>query len=207
MADFTRFLLETGVLRFGDFTLKSGKKSPYFLNFGEVRSGRQLARMGSFFAQLLQQELRDGFDVIYGPPYKGIPMGVATCQALWSEHQVDSGFLSYRKEQKAHGEGGDLLGHQLSPGERVVLIDDVMTSGGTKLQAIERLKALEPSFVAVVVGVDREERDPAGVTAARRFTEDTGIPVVSLLTVTAMVEQLEGLVPPDQRQRILEHVG
>ncbi|MBI3929450.1 MAG: orotate phosphoribosyltransferase [Armatimonadetes bacterium] len=207
-SDLPRFLVEAGVLRFGEFTLKSGKRSPYFLNFGEVRSGRTLARLGGFYADLLQQRLQSRFSILYGPPYKGIPLGVATCQALWTEHRVDCGFLSYRKEGKAHGEGGDLLGTIPGPGDRIVMIDDVMTTGGAKLEAMDRVRHLGPVYTAVVVAVDRDERESRGRTPAENFERETGVPVLPLIGIRELVEALrrDGLIAAEHYDRVQRHL-
>lgn len=198
MSAFADFLMDTQVLKLGDFRLKSGKRSPYFLNFGEVRTGKALCELGSRLARLCMDRVGP-FDAVYGPPYKAISLAVATCTALWSEHQVDRPFLTYRKEEKTHGEGGLFLGHQLRGGDRVVMVDDVMTSGGTKVEALERLQdearrlgVEPPRCVALLVGVDRQERDDSGRTAAEVFTAETGIPVLALARVSEVFDSLRG---------------
>lgn len=188
MDNLARFLVDSEVLRFGQFTLKSGRTSSYFLNFGSVYTGPHLTRLGTFFADFLQERLPGGYDGILGPAYKGIPMAVATCQQLWQRHQVDVGYLSFRKEAKTHGEGGSVLG--MNPeGKRLILIDDVMTSGATKVEALEMLRQAAPTaqLVAVVIAVDREEPDAKGRPALQGFHEDTGIPVLALARVSEIV--------------------
>jgi len=187
-SDLARFLTDSGVLRFGDFTLKSGRKSKYFLNFGSVYSGPHLQRLGAFFADFLEKELKGQYEGILGPAYKGIPMAVATCMQLYDRHGADKGYFSFRKEAKSHGEGGNVLG--MNPeGKRIVLIDDVMTSGATKVEALEMLKREAPSaqVVAVVIAVDREEPDEKGRPALQGFQDDTGIPVLALAKVSEIL--------------------
>lgn len=179
-AELASLLLRTGALKFGDFTLKDGRRSDYFLDFGALHRGRDLSEIGSLYARALRDL---PFDVVYGPPYKALPLAVATCARLWDEHGLDRPYLAARKEAKAHGEGGLFLGPAPAGGERVVVLDDVMTSGGTKHEALEAVRRWSDGrarVVAILVGVDREEPDPAGGTAAQAFTRQTGVPVLAL---------------------------
>ena len=189
--DFFELLLDARVFRLGDFTLKDGSKSPYFFNFGEIARGDHLKRMGEAFASVIGSQV-ERTDALLGPPYKGISMAavIATCMG-------ETPFVTFRKESKAHGEGGDFLGHRLQSGDRLVLVDDVMTSGGTKFEAIEkiaqesrRLSLGTPAEIAaVVVGVDREARE-GEQTASASFTQQTGVPVHSVLTMTEVAERV-----------------
>ncbi|HXE73539.1 MAG TPA: orotate phosphoribosyltransferase [Candidatus Nitrosotenuis sp.] len=187
--EFAEFLVSSQVLRLGQFRLKSGRLSPYFLNFGQVRSGASLTRLGGFFARHLAGL---DFDLLFGPAYKGIPLAVATCQALWSQQGRDLPYCSLRKEAKGHGEEGRVLGQPPGDRDRIVVVDDVMTTGLTKRQALDELRQLAPTsrVVAVVVGVDRQEREADGRPAAAAFTEDTGVPLLALLTVRQLFDHL-----------------
>lgn len=202
--DFAELLYGSGVLKFGDFRLKSGKRSPFFLNFGELRTGSQLSALGDALADTIAGSLVTPPEVVLGPPYKAISMAAVTVTSLWRRHQIEAAMMTFRKEAKEHGERGNFLGHQLRGGESMVLVDDVMTSGQTKVDAIEMLRAsarelgLEaPKFVAVVVGVDRQEIE-AGVTAAEDFSGQTGIPVYSVATIRQLVEALEPRLSDDE---------
>lgn len=207
---FAQFLLRSGVLQFGQFRLKSGAHSPYFMNFGEVSSGAELRELGGFLAGLIRARA-PGANVVLGPPYKAISMAVATVIELDGLGQACS-FLTFRKEEKGHGEGGMFLGHHLGDADRIVLVDDVMTSGQTKLEALEmirsearRLGLKPPRFEAVVVGVDRQEAEGA-VTAAQAFTAETGLPVFSVATIRELADELEGEISPDHHRALREYL-
>lgn len=211
--DFAQLLLDSGVLRFGDFQLKSGKRSPYFLNFGDLHTGPQFEALGKALACVIMEALDQPPEVVLGPPYKAISMGTVTVNALWNHHRLDCGFMTFRKESKTHGEGGDFLGHRLRGGERIVMVDDVMTSGQTKVDAMEllrqtaRAQGLEPPvFQAVVVGVDRQEREGDG-TAAEAFTARTGVPVYSVATIRELVTSLRGRLDGELLGRVEAHLG
>jgi orotate phosphoribosyltransferase len=170
MHEFAQFLIDEGVFLRGDFTLKSGKKSNFFLNFGNLYRGQQLQRLGEFFAQALS-----GLEatLLFGPAYKGIPLAVATAMASGLP------YFSLRKELKSHGEVSPYLGATPTAEDKIVLLDDVLTTSATKLEALEQLRPL--SLKAVVVGVDRQEAHPEGGTWAEHFQTSTGIPVISLI--------------------------
>jgi orotate phosphoribosyltransferase len=211
--EFANLLYDSGVLKFGDFKLKSGQHSPFFLNFGNLHTGRQLAALGEALAETIQAGPQPHPDVILGPPYKAISMAAVTVTALWNQHRVNSGFMTFRKESKEHGEGGDFLGHVLRGGESIIMVDDVMTSGQTKIEAMELLKSEAqkagfeaPVFRAVVVGVDRQETE-GDTTAAEAFTEQTGVPVLSVATIRELVDALESRLTEEEKVLIKEYLG
>jgi len=190
--DFADFLLDEGVFQIGDFTLKSGQKSSFFLNFGELSTGRQLARLGQFFALGLQ-ELNPPPTLIFGPAYKGIPLAVSLAQALNS----DLGYFSFRKEAKTHGEVSTLLGHKPRNGDRIVLIDDVLTTSQTKIEGMQQVaeyaqqSGLELLWSGVLVGVDRQGTTSAGDTWAEAFERDHKVPVHSLLRLEDLLQRAQ----------------
>jgi orotate phosphoribosyltransferase len=196
---FVEFLLQAEALRIGDFQLKSGRRSPLFLNTGLLDTGSRLAHVGrAYAATLLERVGARGFDVVFGPAYKGIPLAVATVVAL-SESGVEKPYLADRKEAKFHGaeaSGGDLekriLGRRPAPDARYVLVDDVLTTGGTKDEAVDLLRLVSPAarFVALLVILDRQETTPDGADAVASFTARTGIPVLPVLRVTEVVDHL-----------------
>lgn len=198
--DWTAFLLKNQVLKFGDFTLKDGSRSPFFLDFGAICRGRAFRELGIHFCQRIDDTV--GFervDFLYGPPYKATLLATTTAMALTTQEMP---CLFSRKEAKSHGEGGSTFGHTLTEGERYLLLDDVMSSGGTKLEALRQFP--EQTCHAVVVGVDRQHRTH-GRTAAEHFSAQTGVPVVSLITLAELVDSAVGLVPEPQLVALREY--
>lgn len=188
---FSKLLYDSGVIRFGEFTLKSGEKSDYFLNFGRICCGPELAMLGKHLGDTIMEHCPD-VEVVLGPPYKAISMASAVVMSLWLNHQKRTRLLTFRKESKGHGEGGDFLGSQLNGGDRIVLVDDVMTSGGTKVEALEKVRAYAkslgvepPRFLGVVVGVDRQQNN-----AAAEFEKATGVPVYPVTRASQLFEDL-----------------
>jgi orotate phosphoribosyltransferase len=178
------FFLDEGVLTFGDFTLKSGRKSPYFFNTGSLCNGRQLAALGRLYAGLLQ--LTPEFDaatVIFGSAYKGIPIATATAIALQGSPRENMRAVSDRKEAKEHGDRSAFLG-VLNRGDSAVIVDDVITTGETKYEAIEKLRNAGCDPLGLIIAFDRgEPLAPGAGTAREEFTKGTGMPVFPLLTV------------------------
>lgn len=201
--DWTDFLLAEGVLKFGDFTLKDGSKSPFFLDFGALSRGSSFRRVGAFLASFLEDKV--GFekvDFLYGPPYKAVMLAGATAMAC---EKKDVGCYFSRKEAKAHGEGGKSFGYLPEPGEAYVLLDDVMSSGGTKLEALEHLK--DCRCLGVVVGVDREHLTAENRTAAQAFTEETGVPVYGLVGLKELCGHLEGKIAAERYAEMRNFCG
>jgi orotate phosphoribosyltransferase len=182
-----RFALDTGVLRFGEFTLKSGRQSPYFFNAGLFSSGASLARLGRFYAQAI---LASGisFDVLYGPAYKGIPLASATAIALADHHGRDVPYAFNRKEAKDHGEGGQIVGSPLD-GE-VLIIDDVITAGTSVRESVDIIRAQGARPAGVVIALDRQERGRDERSAVQEVREQFGIPVFSIVSLGDLVEFL-----------------
>jgi len=177
---FVEVLASSGVLLEGDFELKSGRRSPYFVDFGNIADGASLGVLGRCYAEKILAEFgADAFDVVFGPAYKAIPIAVATAMALSLEHGVTKQYGFDRKVEKRYGEKSRFLGSDLAPGARVLIVDDVITDGGTKYETIELLaEHTEVSIVGVVVGVDRSEGD-----VVARFEHDTGVPLTALCTI------------------------
>jgi len=189
-SEFVCFCLECGVLRFGEFTTKSGRQSPYFFNAGLFDHGASLARLGQFYADAL---LASGveFDVLFGPAYKGITLAAATAIGL-AHRGRDVGFAYNRKEAKDHGEGGLLVGAPLVG--RVVIVDDVITDGAAKRESVEIIRAAGAAPVAVLIALDRAERvteDGEAVSAVQAFERSVGVPVVSIADVGTVLSFLE----------------
>ena len=187
---FADFLLRCGALHFGRFTLKSGRESPYFFNSASFNTGASLARLGEFYAGAVMASA-PGTQVVFGPAYKGIPLAIATATAM-SALGPETGYLFNRKEAKTHGDAGLWVGQSPKKGQPVAMVDDVITDGATKYEAVEMLTAaFECSVATLVIAFNRMETDSLGQDALAAFTNRTGIPVVSLLTLAELQGALE----------------
>ena len=188
--DFIAFLEGAGVLKFGDFTAKSGRKIPYFINAGEIKTGAQIARLGEFYAKAYMEKLGRKDAVLFGPAYKGIPLAVSAASALAKEG-LDAPFFFNRKEAKDHGEGGLLVGYVPKPGQEVVIIEDVITAGTAIRESMALLDPLEGVKVAAAfVMVDRKEKGQGEKSAMQEVEDEFGFPVYSIVTVYDILEYL-----------------
>ncbi|MEY6431270.1 orotate phosphoribosyltransferase [Thioalkalicoccus limnaeus] len=186
--EFLRFAIETGVLRFGEFTLKSGRRSPYFFNAGLFDTGAKLAALGRFYAEAIVAARLD-FDVLYGPAYKGIPLAVATAVALVDRHGVDRHYAFNRKESKDHGEGGSLVGASLEG--RVLIIDDVITAGTSVRESVALIRAHGGQPSGIIIALDRQERGADERSAIAEVQSDLGLPVTAIVTLDDLLAYLE----------------
>jgi orotate phosphoribosyltransferase len=186
--EFLRFAFDTGVLRFGEFTLKSGRKSPYFFNAGLFDTGSALARLGQFYARAIVASGLS-FDLLYGPAYKGIPLAASTVIALADRHRRDVPYAFNRKEAKNHGEGGSIVGHPLHGA--VLIIDDVITAGTSVRESVEIIQGQGSEPAGVVIALDRQEQGTEGRSAVQEVREQLGIPVFSIATLADLVAFLE----------------
>ena len=185
---FIDFALDRGALRFGSFTLKSGRQSPYFFNTGVFDSGSALRRLGEYYASALVQSGLS-FDMLYGPAYKGIPLGAAIAISLDRDHGRDVPFCFNRKEAKDHGEGGSTLGAPLRG--RVVIVDDVISAGTSVNESMGIIGAADATAAGVLISLDREERGQGSLSAAQEVRERHGIPVLSIIGLGNIVEYLQ----------------
>lgn len=186
--EFIEFALEKEVLKFGEFTLKSGRKSPYFFNAGLFNTGRDLARLGRFYAAALADSAID-FDVLFGPAYKGIPIATTTAVALADHHDIDTPYCFNRKEVKDHGEGGNLVGSALEG--RIMLVDDVITAGTAIRESMEIIKANGADLAGVLVAIDRQEKGKGELSAIQEVERDFGCAIISIVSLTDLVTFLE----------------
>ena len=187
--EFIRFALDRDVLRFGEFTLKSGRKSPYFFNAGLFNTGSALARLGRYYAQALIHSGPKDVDMIFGPAYKGIPLAAATAVSLAESFDIDLPYCFNRKEAKDHGEGGSLVGAPLQG--RVLIVDDVITAGTAIREVMQIIRAAKAEPAAVMVALDRQERGQGELSAIQEVERDFGIPVVSIVSLTQILAFLE----------------
>ncbi|MBL4794391.1 MAG: orotate phosphoribosyltransferase [Pseudomonadales bacterium] len=182
--DFIEFALDLGVLKFGEFTLKSGRISPYFFNAGLFNSGVVLAKLGEFYAAAIVDQV-SSFDLLFGPAYKGIPIAAATAIALATQHQRDVPYAFNRKEKKEHGEGGQIVGAELK-GDALI-IDDVITAGTAIREVIELFKAYPAKPAAVLVALDRQEKGKSDLSAIQEVEKDFNIPVHSIVNLDQLI--------------------
>lgn len=191
--EFIDFMLESNVLKFGEFTLKSGRQSPFFMNSGAYVTGLQLKRLGQYYAQAINAAYGLDFDVVFGPAYKGIPLSVVTAMALQDLYGAEVRYCSNRKEAKDHGDAGILLGSELHDGDRVVMVEDVTTSGKSIQETFPILKAAaNVEVVGLMVSLNREEVGRGGVVPALQEVSETyGFPAKAIVSMSEVVSCLQ----------------
>ncbi|MCG5536822.1 orotate phosphoribosyltransferase [Ectothiorhodospira mobilis] len=199
--EFLQFCLERGVLRFGRFTLKSGRVSPYFFNAGLFNTGRDLARLGAFYARALVDSGMQ-VDTLFGPAYKGIPLVAATAMALAREHDRDYPYCFNRKEAKDHGEGGNLVGAPLQG--RVLIVDDVITAGTAIRESVELIRAAGAEPAGVLIALDRQERGQGALSAIQEAERDLGVRVHAIATLTDLEAFLHELPDMEEHRAAVE---
>ena len=189
--EFIRFMVDSGVLTFGDFTTKSGRKTPYFINTGNYKTGAQAARLGDYYAACVQENMPEGIDCLFGPAYKGIPLAVTTAASLYRNYGRDLPYCFNRKEAKDHGEGGTMVGYKPKDGDRVAIIEDVVTAGTAVRESIEMFKHVaDVKIEALFVSADRMERGTRDCTTLDELREDYGIKVFPIVTIQDIKETL-----------------
>lgn len=194
---FIAFALATGVLKFGSFTLKSGRQSPYFFNSGLFNSGKSLSKLGDFYAQAIIDS-GHSFDVLFGPAYKGIPLAASTVIALANEHDLDMPYVFNRKEIKDHGEGGQLVGAPLHG--NVLIIDDVISAGTSVGESVDIIRAAGATPAGVVIALDRQERGQGSLSAIQQVEQTHQIPVISIICLADLLSYL------DQNPELAQHL-
>lgn len=185
---FIDFIIRKNILRFGQFTLKSGRQSPYFFNAGLFNTGHSLAQLGHFYAQTIQST-QLSFDILFGPAYKGIPLVTATAIALANDYQRNVPYCFNRKETKDHGEGGNLVGAPLNG--RVLLIDDVITAGTAIREVMPIIQTAGAQLVGIIIALDRQERGQTERSAIAEIEQIYGIPVKSIINLTTLIHYLK----------------
>lgn len=213
--EFIEFMVRSGVLTFGEFTLKSGRKAPYFVNTGNYQTGMQLNRLGEFYADCINEHIGGEFDVLYGPAYKGIPLAVSAASALYRKYDIDRAYSFNRKETKDHGEGGMIVGHKLADGERIVITEDVMTSGAALRENMPVLKAAADVTVAgLIISVDRMEKGQSEKSAVQEAFESYGVKVYPIVTIREIIEALHNtpvdgkvLIDDEMKRRMEDYLS
>ena len=189
--EFIQFLESAGVLKFGDFTAKSGRKIPYFINAGMIKTGEEIAKLGEFYAKAYFEKVGNRRTVLYGPAYKGIPIAVSVSVAL-AKNGLDVPFFFNRKEAKDHGEGGIFVGYVPTEGEEIVIVEDVITAGTAIRESMANLSTLENAKVAAAfIMVDRKEKGKGDKGAIQEIEDEFGFPVYSVVDVYDIIEYLE----------------
>ncbi len=194
-SEFIEFMVESDVLKFGDFTLKSGRKSPFFMNAGAYVTGSQLMRLGEYYAKAIHDAYGEDFDVLFGPAYKGIPLAVITCEAFYKLYGKEIRYCSNRKEEKDHGaDKGGILGYKLQDGDRVVMIEDVTTSGKSMEETVPIVRSQgDVTIVGLMVSLNRQEFGLSGdksKTALDEVAEVYGFPTNAIVSMDEVVEHL-----------------
>jgi orotate phosphoribosyltransferase len=189
--EFIKFMLSCGVLTFGDFITKSGRKTPFFINTGNYKTGRQLSQLGDYYAKAIKENFGTDFDVLYGPAYKGIPLSVATSIALSNSYGAEVSYCSNRKEAKDHGETGNLLGCQIKNGDKVLIIEDVTTAGTSVYETMSILKnTAAVEVIGLIISVDRMEKGKNEISALKELQETFQFNVSSIVTMEEVIEYL-----------------
>ncbi len=196
---FIEFMVRCDVLTFGDFVTKSGRRTPFFVNTGRYSKGSQLQRLGQFYAAAIVDQGPADIDVLFGPAYKGIPLVVTTAMALATDHQRDVSFCFNRKEAKDHGEGGVLVGHTPTAGERVLIVEDVTTAGTSVRETVPVLKAAaDVTMAGLIVSVDRQERGLGEHSALTELASEYAMQTFAIVTLEEVIEYLRGRTVDDR---------
>lgn len=209
--EFIEFLVRSGALKFGDFTLKSGRRCPYFLNIGQFYRGSNMSELSRYYAAALVEEIKD-FDIVFGPAYKGIPLSVAITLSLYKDFDKDVAYSYNRKEVKNHGEGGVIVGCPVSAESKIVIVDDVMTAGTAVRETFGILKdSGTPQIKGVIIAVDRMEKGQGEKSAVMEIREEFGFHVYSIVTIKEIVQYLHGreidgkVVIDDEKKTLIDN--
>lgn len=211
--EFIEFMVECGVMTFGDFVTKSGRKTPFFINAGNFRTGSQLSKLGEFYAKAINQHFKDQFELLFGPAYKGIPLSVAAAIALNNLFNIDITYCSNRKEIKDHGDKGILMGGKPKDGDRVVIIEDVTTAGTSIHETMPILKAQgDVAVIGLIISVDRMEKGASNKSAFQELQEQYGLRTHAIVTMQEVVQHLHNnningkvIIDDEMKQKIEEY--
>ncbi|CDM70095.1 Orotate phosphoribosyltransferase [Clostridium bornimense] len=189
--DFIEFMVESNVLTFGDFVTKSGRKTPFFVNTGNYRTGKQLKRLGEFYAKAIKENFPDDYNIVFGPAYKGIPLSVTTTIALSDMYDIDVNYCSNRKEVKDHGDTGILLGSKINDGDKILIVEDVTTAGTSIYETMPILKSQgNVDVTGLIISVDRMERGKGEKSALSQIREEFGFKTCAIVTMEEVREYL-----------------
>lgn len=206
-SQFIELMVASNVLRFGSFITKSGRETPYFINTGNYNRGSQIAQLGDYYAACFMSTARDNSNVLFGPAYKGIPLAAAAAISLYRNYNMDIPYCFNRKEKKDHGEGGLIVGHIPQSGDRIAVIEDVITAGTSVRESIDFLRPYDGvSITSVIISVDRMERGAGGGSAFQELESEFGIRTYSIVTIREIIDYLHnreigGKIPVDDAVR------
>jgi orotate phosphoribosyltransferase len=211
--EFIEFMVQSNVITFGDFVTKSGRKTPFFINTGNFKTGAQMNRLGEFYAKAIKQYFEEGFEVLFGPAYKGIPLSVAAVIALNNLYNIDVAYCSNRKEMKDHGDKGILMGGKPKDGDRIVIIEDVTTAGTSIHETMPILKAQGAvDVLGLIISVDRMERGAGEKSAFQELQQQYGLRTHAIVTMQEVVEHLHNkeidgkvLIDDEMKKKIEEY--
>jgi orotate phosphoribosyltransferase len=211
--EFIEFMVQSNVITFGDFVTKSGRNTPFFINTGNFKTGAQMSRLGEFYAKAIKQYFEEGFEVLFGPAYKGIPLSVAAVIALNNLYNIDVAYCSNRKEIKDHGDKGILMGGKPKNGDRVVIIEDVTTAGTSIHETMPILKAQgDVDVLGLIISVDRMERGTSEKSAFQELQQQYGLKTHAIVTMQEVVEHLHNkelngkvLIDDEMKKKIEEY--
>jgi len=188
---FIDLMVSSGVLTFGDFITKSGRKTPYFINTGNYKNGEQISKLGDYYAEAVFSNFGGDFEAFFGPAYKGIPLAVAAASSFYRKYSQNKSFCFNRKEEKDHGEGGNIIGYKPADGDRVIILEDVITAGTSVRESIPLLKsAADVTVMALIVSVDRMEKGESGKSALKEAQDLFGLKAASIVTIDEIVNYL-----------------
>lgn len=190
-AEFIEFMVRSEVLTFGDFVTKSGRKTPYFVNTGKYKTGEQISKLGDYYAECIANALKEDVDALYGPAYKGIPLAVTTASALYRNHDKNMPYCFNRKEAKDHGEGGSVVGYMPNDGDKIAIIEDVITAGTSVRESIPLLKSIaDVDVTSIIISVDRLEKGKSDKTTLEEIKEEFGIETYAIVNTLDIIEYL-----------------
>jgi orotate phosphoribosyltransferase len=205
---FIEFMVRSGVLSFGSFKTKSGRVAPYFVNTGNYKTGEQIAKLGDYYAQCIEENLKNDFNVIFGPAYKGIPLSVTASISLYRKFALNFPYCFNRKEKKDHGEGGNIIGYPLKNGDRILIVEDVITAGTSVRESIPLLKSIaDVQITSLVISVDRMEKGIGEKTTLQELIDEFGIKVKAIVTIEEILyylfnKEIDGKVLVDKAMKV-----
>jgi len=192
--EFIEFMVRAGVLTFGDFTTKSGRQTPYFINTGNYKTGSQIAKLGDYYASCINENITVKIDALFGPAYKGIPLSVAAAISLNNNFNINTNYCFNRKEAKDHGEGGSIVGYKPKDGDNILIIEDVITAGTSVRECLPILKGIaKVNIVGLIISADRMERGQGSKTTVTEVYDEFGIKTYPIVTVREIIDTLHNI--------------